>query len=405
MKIGWTSNAPWTPSGYGVQTKEIVYKLKEDGHDVAVMANYGLAGSTVMLDGLPIMGSGYDAYSNDITPRQIMSWLNQDSSVPGIGITLYDVWVYTAQEWDQFPILSWVPIDHRIIPSGVRNWFDRSKEMKWALAMSKFGKDQLIESGIESDRVFYAPHSFNSNLFKPLDVQEETRKNMDIPMDAHVTMINAANKGKTPIRKCWPEMLRAWTDFAAKRKDAFLYIHSDISTGADGVNIPRMLEFFKTPLDRVRIVDQFMFKQGIDQSAVAKLYNSSDVLLMTSRGEGFGVPAIEAQACGTPVIVTNWTAQPELVGSGWIVDGQEEWDEYQTGWWKVPNVDEITDALEKSYFIKGSKKETLSLRRKALKFSKQYSTENVYNNHWRPVLKEIENRLVGLREKYMRNNK
>jgi glycosyltransferase involved in cell wall biosynthesis len=391
MRIGWTSNAPWTPSGYGVQTKEVAYRLAKDGHEVAIMANYGLAGSSVQFEGITIMGSGMETYSNDMTPIQIRSWINQNTDIPGLGITLYDVWVYTSPEWDTFPILSWVPIDHRVIPSGVKAWFDRAKDFRWALAMSKFGEQQMLEAGIERDRIFYAPHSFNPDIFRP--IEEDIRSQIGVPEDAHLTIINSANKGRTPIRKCWPEMILAWSEFAKKRTDAYLYIHSDTSGIADGVNIARLVESFGAPQDRIRVVDQFAFRQGLEATALAKMYSASDVLLMTSRGEGFGIPVIEAQACGVPIIVTNWTAQPELVGSGWVVEGQEEWDEYQTGWWKVPSVDGIIDALNKSYFSKGSKTSRDMLRSKAIEFAKGYTTEYVFQNHWKPTLEEIGNRI------------
>jgi glycosyltransferase involved in cell wall biosynthesis len=115
---------------------------------------------------------------------------------------------------------------------------------------------------------------------------------------------------------------------------------------------------------------------------------------MTSRGEGFGVPAIEAQACGTPVIVTNWTAQPELVGSGWKVDGQPEWDEMQTGWWMVPEVKRIIAALEESYEMK-STEQAKAASEAAVAFAAGYTTTKVYAEHWQPILKELEQRITS----------
>jgi glycosyltransferase involved in cell wall biosynthesis len=219
------------------------------------------------------------------------------------------------------------------------------------------------------------------------------RKEMNVPDDAHLTMINSANKGTTPVRKCWAEMLLAWAQFAKKHDDAYLYIHTEAFGLAQGVRIERLLEAVKAPIDRVRIVPQFEYRQGISADVVAKLYSASDVLLMTSRGEGFGIPTIESQACATPVIVSNWTAQPELCGVGWKVDGQPEWDELQTGWWLVPNVQEITDALEQSYNLKQDTEKMATAKVQAVEFAKAYDTRTVFAEHWTPILSQLEQEL------------
>ncbi|GIV10337.1 MAG: glycosyl transferase family 1 [Fimbriimonadales bacterium] len=49
------------------------------------------------------------------------------------------------------------------------------------------------------------------------------------------------------------------------------------------------------------------------------LYNAADVFLYPSYYEGFGLPPLEAMACGTPVIASNGGALPEVVGSGGIL--------------------------------------------------------------------------------------
>ena len=59
-----------------------------------------------------------------------------------------------------------------------------------------------------------------------------------------------------------------------------------------------------------------------------ELYGAADALLFPSKYEGFGIPPLEAMACGCPVVASNLTAVPESVGeAGWLVDpeNKEEW--------------------------------------------------------------------------------
>ncbi len=52
-------------------------------------------------------------------------------------------------------------------------------------------------------------------------------------------------------------------------------------------------------------------------------YNAMDVLTNVALGQGFGIPILEAQACGTPVIVGDWTSMSELCFAGWKVAKEE----------------------------------------------------------------------------------
>ncbi|MGB3788098.1 MAG: glycosyltransferase family 1 protein [Phormidesmis sp.] len=56
-----------------------------------------------------------------------------------------------------------------------------------------------------------------------------------------------------------------------------------------------------------------------DSSALIELYNMSDVLMSPSLYEGFGITLLEAMACGIPVITSNVTSLPEVVGSSGIM--------------------------------------------------------------------------------------
>ena len=49
------------------------------------------------------------------------------------------------------------------------------------------------------------------------------------------------------------------------------------------------------------------------------IYRGALLLVLPSLIEGFGLPALEAMACGTPVVASNTTALPEVVGDGGIL--------------------------------------------------------------------------------------
>jgi glycosyltransferase involved in cell wall biosynthesis len=58
-----------------------------------------------------------------------------------------------------------------------------------------------------------------------------------------------------------------------------------------------------------------------DRPTLRKLYNAADLLLAPSTHEGFGLTLLEAMACGTPVVTSNTSAMPEVVGdAGVLID-------------------------------------------------------------------------------------
>jgi glycosyltransferase involved in cell wall biosynthesis len=77
--------------------------------------------------------------------------------------------------------------------------------------------------------------------------------------------------------------------------------------------------------------------------------NACDAGLQATRAEGFGLPLIEFQACGVPVITTDASAMTELCGAGWLVDGEPYWNDGHLAWWCTPHVGGITAALEQAY--------------------------------------------------------
>lgn len=387
LRALWASNAPWGATGYAVQTAQIVERMQADGHEVAIAANFGLQGCDTEWNGTKIYPAGIAPYSDDILWAHAQHWFSA-STLPNMVFTLFDVWALKNPSIDQIPrIAAYVPIDHQPGPPEVIQWLRKPNVMP--IAMSQFGSRMLELEKIEH---LYAPHAFDGKVFKPTEhfpdaqgKQVTGRDLMEIPdPDRFVVMINSANKGRTPPRKCWGENLLAFSVFAQDKPDAILYLHTDESAALQGVDLPALIRSCGLRDDQVKIVNQYLYRMNLPQVALAALYTAADVLLCASAGEGFGVPVIEAQACGTPVIVSNFTAQPELVGDGWCVDGQPMWDPNQNSWFFTPFVAQIVRALEHAYERKGSGKSS-----EAITFAEQYEADRVYAEHWRPTLDRL----------------
>jgi glycosyltransferase involved in cell wall biosynthesis len=279
------SNSPVAPTGYGQQTKQLVKRMQVDGIPVAVAANYG-APTNMEIEGIQILAEGLIKYANDSGPENIAMAASQG----GFGITLFDVWVAINEAYHSLPIVAWVPIDHDPVPPRVAEWCIKGGN-KMIIAMSKHGEQALLKAGVPRERLRYIPHAIDTKVWSADG--PTCRDVLRVPEDAHLTVITAMNKGK---RKSFPEMLKAWSLFAAARKDAYLYLHTDRFGHLDGINLIPVLKAVGAPEDRIRWVNSSQMRAGIAAETLASIMRSADVLLLASRGEGFGVPVIEAQA-------------------------------------------------------------------------------------------------------------
>jgi len=385
LRILWYSNAPFAPTGYGTQTAQVVQRLTKK-HEVAIHAMYGIEGMASIWNGIKLYPRGMSPYSDDVLVAHWMDWANGNRDIPALLMTLFDVWVLKSPSLDQVPnIASWVPIDHAPCPPAVIDWCKRPNVKP--IAMSKFGLEMLQNAGVDA---MYAPHAFE-DVFVPTHKLSNGRGEftgrqlMEVDEDRFVVMMNAANKGQNPSRKSFGENILAFAIFAQDRPDALLYLHTERDGAMGGINLVHLLEACGVKPEQYKIVDPYAYRTGFPQQALAALYTASDVLLACSMGEGFGVPVIESQACGTRVIVSNYTAQPELVGAGagWAVDYQPFWDSHQKSWFCTPSVPSIVEALIEAY------EAPRGVSDEAVAFADQYRADKVYDAYWKPIMKEL----------------
>jgi len=123
------------------------------------------------------------------------------------------------------------------------------------------------------------------------------------------------------------------------------------------------------------------------------LYNAADVFMLLSRGEGFGLPIVEAQSAGLPAIVTDFSASAELVETGWKVP----WVPYMFMSGTVQAIaipPQAKLALEAAYRLKQTGDDE-ELRQATRQWALRYDADLVMATYWEPALARI-NQELGL---------
>lgn len=383
--VSLASNTAGIPTGYGVQAKHLVDLMTRHQLKVAMLSNYGLEGRRETLttpygkvDHYP---KGLTPHSEDVIPLWAREHASKHSDLKHIMLMLYDVWVYNNMPYDG-EIWAWVPLDHVTMPPDVQRFVQR--ENVNPIAMSPFGQRQLAQIGIDAP---YIPHVVDTSVFKPTPKIEgiSGRKYLGVPEDAFVVSMVTANKANGMVhRKAMAEHLLAFSSFHKKYPDSYLYLHTEPSRVYNGFDLKILLQAVGLDESSVIIADRDKLRVGYPDKTLAGLYTASDVLMSATYGEGFGVPVIEAQACGTRVIGSNWAATQDLISeNGWLVDGQPFWDNPQSAFFQIPSIQGIVTALEMAYQAERGTDQV------SIDFAKQFGVEKVWNEAWLPLFRQI----------------
>ena len=368
MKILWHSNAPFTSSGYGLQTALFVPRIAALGHEIVISAPYSFQGMPLEWAGHTVVGGAKDAYGNDVLAG------HYQAQKADLLITLCDVFALAqaAPDMKQMNVAHWMPVD--CTPASVGDLQVLRDGEGVPVAMSRFGEKMLADEGCEP---LYVPHGVDTALFTPGG-----------PHEGPFTVgINAVNKDLSP-RKGLPEQMLAFARFRERHPEARLAMHtaSEASPGLDLKALASRLGI----TDAVDFPDLFSYSTRlISSEVVAGWYRTLDVLSNCSYAEGFGLPVLEAQASGVPVIVTDGSAMTELKGSGWTVNGEQAWAHGHNAWWVRPYPGAIEAAYEAAWQAREDGRAP-EFAAKAREFAAGYDAGRVLEEYWKPVLASLE---------------
>ena len=407
FKILWWSNAPWAGTGYGVGTKGVVYPLNEH-YDTRALCYYGLEGAALGFNGLICFPRLFDPYGIDAAQLITKYWK------PNIMVTLFDIWIGDSplaggqRNWFTKIHPNWVPyfpVDHDPIPPPVIN---QARLAYQCVAMSQFGRRQLEMEGIPAE---YIPHGVDTKVYKPtedkiletkrlLEISETLQANKSAPWTEGCFVIGKVAANKDTERKGYDRDFAALQIFLDQnpdaRKDTRMHLHT-LTNMPGGYPLGHLAEINNVS-QYIRVTNPFSLYCNMVTADMAQMYGAFDVLLNASQAEGFGIPIVEAAACGVPTIGTDFTSMPELIeGHGWLVDSLKNsggFDSHKTtslmSKWAIPDEFQIAEAIADAY---NNPDKVRRYGEKSREFSLDYDWENVVIPLWYRLMEDIRDNL------------
>lgn len=187
------------------------------------------------------------------------------------------------------------------------------KKCKYIITVSDFERNNIITRlGIPSERMVMIYNGYNE-WFKPLkDLDMKYRKYIKEP--GYFFFL-----GNTDPKKNTERTLIAYSKYLELSKVKRKLLMADLDKSyLDDIIVKNHIE---------NIYPNIQMPGYIVNSDLPYIYNNAFAFLYTSLRESFGIPLLEAMACGTPVITSNTSSMPEIGGRNAILINPESPDE------------------------------------------------------------------------------
>jgi len=402
LKLIFLGDRIWGSSGYSRVMYNTCTRLVELGHSLAhIPMGKAMRGGKFNYQGILIYPAEENPFGEDVA---VSCYADFKADML---VTIKEPWVFNHLHRFAINFVPMAIIDHSPVSPSITA---RLRTAFKVIAISRFGQRELKREDIDS---VYIPHGVDCNVYRPLEGRRpDCRRMFFLDPDEFVVGVVAMNRSRKQI----PRMLRGYKLFLEQNPDvkSHMMLWTCVRPGftsssgeapppgvADvGVNL--LPEIMNLGLgEAVRWPDEKLVTESIPEWAgedyrggwdMCKLYNCFDVLLLCSGGEGFGLPLLEAQACGVPVVTTDYAAGPEVVGAGLTVKASDYVVINTPGTrHALADVDDMARAL--TVLLNADRQK---LGKRARKFAERYSWENIMNTYWRPFLEECETELKPL---------
>jgi len=256
--------------------------------------------------GLPVRALSADAAPAGL-PAPDLPLPSQDFQ-PGVWVVHHLPVLASGQNvWDEIAVALQTPVvgaacfETEGLPAG---WADACNAAVEVWVPSRFNARTFADAGVDPERLHVVPYPVDMARLAPRRGPRE---------DGPVTFLSVF---EWTWRKGWDVLLQAWAEEFAADEPVRLRVLTYRGAGAEAQGdvmdqAVRHLAALGRDPDGVADIDLLL--DPVAHDAMPALYRSADALVLPTRGEGAGMPVLEAAACGVPVIATAFGGHEELM--------------------------------------------------------------------------------------------
>lgn len=221
--------------------------------------------------------------------------------------------------------------------------FTTGQAVRWAkkiIAVSESTKHDLIniyKAKPQQIKVIY--NGFSNEIFHPIEDKDkinEILQKYNFP-EKYILFV-----GRLEERKNIPKLISAFDILKKKRGIP----HKLVLVGKKGYKFEQIIDTIK----KLKITSEVILTGYISEQDLPYIFSKADLFIFPSLYEGFGIPILEAFACGCPVATSNVSSMPEVAGKAAILFNPQKKEEIAQAIYKIISDNNLRDNLIKKGF-------------------------------------------------------
>jgi len=385
-RVLFVSEASYLNTGYATYSREVLKRLySSNKYEVAEFSIYGgiedKRKSSIPWKNYPNMPDPQNEEQNKVygsdSMNQFGKWRFERVCIdfkPDVVLTIRDWWMDAfIQHSPLRKYFKWIWMPTVDASPQNEEWIDSFSDADTILTYSDWAVDVLKSQSDQMNVKCAAPPSASEDFFQ---IPNKSAHKERMGIDPSWKIIGTVMRNQR--RKLFPELFEAFGKYLKKtgKTDVYLYCHT--SYPDNGWDLPKYLfeneissrvlftyvceacgapspsKFSDTakPCDKC---GQFAAKMsnvssGVDTKTLGAIYNLFDIYIQPANSEGFGLPIVEAAACGVPVLATDYSAMESEVRklSGYPIKLRTKHVEMETGCDRaLPDTNHIVELFEK----------------------------------------------------------